>query len=1175
LLGEYPEIADELAACLDALGFVHQVVPQLRDQAKDATGERPKLPDVQPVGSLGDFQILREIGRGGMGVVYEAEQISLGRRVALKVLPFAAMLDERQLKRFQNEARAAASLKHANIVSVYSVGCERAVHFYAMEYVEGQTLAEVIDGLRPLEGHDEGGEQRAVSGEPRIKSVSSNSYDGPPRPSKQEDSEESTGSEAHRTAESQVSRNLKTPSQSGLASELASGRFAPAPPVTLDAPSARRGSPDPAETADRRSPDARRPAVGEVARSGDRPQRAAGSTGAAHRADGESRRDTSPVAAISTDRSTRSREFFRTVAGLGVQATEALDYAHTHGVLHRDVKPGNLILDAESTLWITDFGLAHMETDASLTLSGDILGTVRYMSPEQALAKRVVVDHRTDIYSLGATLYELLTLRPAFPGRDRQELLRQIAFEEPKPPRKLNRAIPGELETIVTKAIAKNPAERYETAQDLADDLARFLEDKPIKARPPSLAQRAAKWSRRHKPVVVAAFAIFFVASLALCTSTVMVTAAYRRESGHREIAERAAARAERNFQRALEAVEIVTDVGQEELKGIPHFEQVRRELLEKALSFHQGFLQKRSNEPQVRFETGMACIRVGNIQFQLEDHQSAEKAYGQAITLLEKLRSEFPDEPDYRKALGTAHFRLGRLLLRTGRPEQAEEALQLAIELQQKLATDYPENAEYHQDLGHTLHGLGALFKVTDRPTRAEEAHLQAQDVRQNLVKRFPAVTRYREDLASTCGGLSNLLAEIGRPVEAKQAARRGVEILEELVKEDRDEPDYREDLARSLHNLGFTLWENGEVHEPEQLYSQAIDLQEKLVHDFPSVPVYRRSLARSHNSLGILLLKAGRFQEAAKSSHQAVLVREELANRFSNVPDYQSEFGAALHNLAGVVCRDEARVLEARQLIERAILHQQAALKANPKHPRYRQFLANHYWNLADALIELDEHADALKAIEELVGVFPDRWEKYREAACLLMSFVGRVNRDPKLSKEERNRWDQAYGERARELLQEAVSRVGEDSKAQNAMAWLLATCSDARFRDPHQAVELAEKAVASERENADYWNTLGVACYRAGDWNAAIDALSKCIDFRSGGNSCDWFFLAAANWQLGRQEEAREWYHRAVDWMNKNEPDSKELRRFRAEAEELLGLTETPSEIAEHIRETTNDD
>ena len=177
--------------------------------------------------------------------------------------------------------------------------------------------------------------------------------------------------------------------------------------------------------------------------------------------------------------SRQTTEQFRLAARLGSQAAEALQHAHDLGVLHRDIKPGNLLLDADGKLYVSDFGLARIEADVGITRTGDIVGTLRYMAPEQALAKRVVIDHRADVYSLGATLYELLTLQPAFGETDRSELLKQIAFEEPRPLRKLDRRIPVELETIVLKAMVKNPDERYQTAQQLADDLRAFMEDRP------------------------------------------------------------------------------------------------------------------------------------------------------------------------------------------------------------------------------------------------------------------------------------------------------------------------------------------------------------------------------------------------------------------------------------------------------------------------------------------------------------------------------------------------------------------------------------------------------------------------------------------------------------------------------------------------------------------------
>ena len=238
--------------------------------------------------------------------------------------------------------------------------------------------------------------------------------------------------------------------------------------------------------------------------------------------------------------STRTSAYFRTVVNLGIQAAEALDHAHQEGVVHRDIKPANLMVNLKGHLWITDFGLARLQNDASLTLSGDLVGTIRYMSPEQAIGRRAVVDHRTDIYALGVTLYELAALEPAFDGQDRREVIRRIIEEEPKSLRSLNSAVPRELETIIHKAAAKEPESRYATALELADDLRRFLEHKPIKAKRPSLLDRTLKWARRHVALVAATILMLFLAVGGLSTGLVLIGQAqtsprprrWRRRSG-------------------------------------------------------------------------------------------------------------------------------------------------------------------------------------------------------------------------------------------------------------------------------------------------------------------------------------------------------------------------------------------------------------------------------------------------------------------------------------------------------------------------------------------------------------------------------------------------------------------------------------------------------------------
>ncbi|HVA47070.1 MAG TPA: protein kinase [Pirellulales bacterium] len=460
----YPDIAAALAECLDGLEFVQAAAVQMAHPAAKGPGNPVGAAEFWPADALGDYRIVREIGRGGMGVVYEAVQISLGRRVALKVLPFASALDAKQLQRFKNEAQSAAQLHHQNIVPVYGVGSERGVHYYAMQFIDGQTLAALIGELRI----------RAGLG-CRL----------PP---------------------------LETVALASLADELVSGGWAPA---AKEQP-VEDGLPRPSRLEDGLLRPSSEESSHGTAWEGHPPSPATAEMPVSN----------TVISATATYPSTKGREFFRTVANLGVQAAAALEHAHALGVAHRDIKPANLLLDSRGNLWVADFGLAHCQSQAGLTMTGDVLGTLRYMSPEQALAKRALLDHRTDIYSLGATLYELLTLQPVFDGQERQELLRQIAGEEPRRPRRLNAAIPAELETIVLKALEKDPSERYATAQAFADDLQRYLRDEPIRARPPTLAQKVKKWMRRHRAVVGTAAAMLSL--LVVAVAVVASVAAWR-----------------------------------------------------------------------------------------------------------------------------------------------------------------------------------------------------------------------------------------------------------------------------------------------------------------------------------------------------------------------------------------------------------------------------------------------------------------------------------------------------------------------------------------------------------------------------------------------------------------------------------------------------------------------
>jgi serine/threonine protein kinase len=419
VVAEHPAIADRLRACL--LGL-HQLEHDSKILTKPKDGAKPGSCETR----LGDYRLIREVGRGGMGIVYEAEQTSLGRRVALKVLPFAAAMDPKQLQRFKTEVQAAAQLHHTNIVPVFGVGCERGVHYYAMQFVEGQGLDAVLRDVKRLRQHPA-----------------------------------ETGSDP--TVPANVASSL-------LTGHFETGRTLPA----AQSPSATT---------------------------------AAGSA---------------PSAAAHSDLAGQPEaRYFRGVARLGLQAAEGLAHAHGQGVLHRDIKPSNLLLDVQGTLWITDFGLAKAGAGDKLTQTGDIVGTLRYMAPERFQNQ---ADARSDVYALGVTLYELWTLRPAFDDANGMQLMERIAHEAPPRPRRLDPRIPRDLETIVLKAIDKEPARRYQSAEEMAEDLRRFLADEPIKARRLSAVERVVRWCRR-RPAVAALLGVIALLLVVMTVGTLVKNA--------------------------------------------------------------------------------------------------------------------------------------------------------------------------------------------------------------------------------------------------------------------------------------------------------------------------------------------------------------------------------------------------------------------------------------------------------------------------------------------------------------------------------------------------------------------------------------------------------------------------------------------------------------------------
>jgi serine/threonine protein kinase/Flp pilus assembly protein TadD len=994
-LARHAEIAEALAKCLDGLEFVQQAAPQLDQQLADQGSALSIITgDLTAKVPLGDFRIIQEIGRGGMGVVYEAEQLSLGRRVALKVLPFAAALDAKQLQRFKNEAQAAAHLHHTNIVPVFGVGCERGVHFYAIQFIEGQTLAQIIADLR----------MQRTDGKDGVADVS-------------------------------------TREAGDLKSALTRAVGAGATKLSLSPPFA-------------------------------------------------------PSA------------FFRTVAHLGLQVAEALEHAHQVGVVHRDIKPANLLLDRWGKLWITDFGLARFHTDIGLTLSGDLLGTLRYMSPEQAVGKWIPGDHRTDIYSLGTTLYELLTLRPAFDGSNREELLAQISTQEPRRARQVSSEVPAELETIACKAMEKKPEERYGSARDLADDLRRYLEDKPILAKPPTLALRARKWSRRHKPVIIttmvaAALALLLVIG-GLVGAIFWVTQeknrtqdALREAKANFETAEANRRRAEANFQRALDALDrMLAPLKAHELAGSPKLEPVRRKILEDALQYLENFKQEYSSDPAVRPEMAQAYARLASINAALGHSDQAEIAYRQALDLFGRLHSENPVTADFRNDLASCSAQLGEILRRNpGRYGDSESFFRQALIFWKDLISDFPGKASYREGQSETLHNLAYLLWTTDRIPEAEQTYQAALTGYVDLARDDPSTVKYRNYQGWVGNSIGVLQETTGRPRDAEESFRRALDLFdpkEEGVKAERN---------RSLIHLGLLLAQNGQFGEAEKAYRQLMRNAEEDAVRNPG------DLALRYRHLASVLAITGRSAEALENIHKAIDLQNQLLTQSPTNAGYRNNLAISHHSLANLL-RDTGRITQAEDSYLGAQKHQEQLTALFPRN--------------ADYLIELARTQSDWGNWLRASGRNDEAVEAFRRAA---KGFQLALQLSP-------HRHDLNYH-----------------------LARFLATCPDPQFRDSSRAVELAQKATGHAPQAWYCWRALGQARYRSGDWQASMTALEKSMEFFSGGNASDWFFLAMANWQLGDQPKARQWFDQAVKWMEKYQPKNEELGRFRAEAEVMV--------------------
>ncbi|MBL8693680.1 MAG: protein kinase [Planctomycetes bacterium] len=807
----HPEFADELRDAIhDYIGIVEQSLAQDRSQPVSSKRAERGLAS----GSvLGDYRIIRELGRGGMGIVYLAEQVSLPRHVALKVLsPFVASAAA-NAERFRAEARAAAALNHPGIVKVLAIGSEGDTWYFAMEFVDGVGLDRVLERLR-----------------------------------------------AH----------LLLPVD---AASIAS-------------------------------------AIGEDVE------------------DGGSRWRGS---------------YANAMARIIADVAEGIEHAHRRGVIHRDVKPSNILLRRDGSAVLTDFGLARAAGSASLTQTGHLLGTPGYLAPERVGGGSQVGDARCDVFSLGVTLYECITLRRPFEGATPGEVLANILLRDPIEPARLGARVPRDVSTIVLKALEKSPSRRYPTAAAMAEDLRAYLDGRAIRARPIGPLGRLVRAARRRpaaSAAVLLTLLLFIGGPIAFGLQeqvhTKRIERAFKEEQAARE-------RAEADFRMASEAIHrMLIRVSQERLLYVPKMESVRREILEEARELYGEFLKRHEGVLSLRREVANAYYQLGEIRSRLGETVGVLEPLAKAEELLCACGAETSEEPKLVEELARVRVALGAELLHQGKATAAALEIERASELIRRGLARAPNELCLLRALGDGLRALGDALRACGRAEEAERAQSEAVATVRKVLSLEPSPSRdARVALAAALAQWAITLLDRGDGAAAIVAFESAIELRDALS---REAPTGQELVSglEGLHvGLANALARAGRYTDAKARLAAGLERLQRFTEEYPRAIVLRSDLAGTHLNLAVICDQLREHDAAVTHCERAIDVYRSLATESPTRVSALQGLASALTNLGTAALRQGAAEA-ARAHLEEAAATQRRVIALMPQNPAARQTLS-----------------------------------------------------------------------------------------------------------------------------------------------------------------------------------------------------------------------------------------
>ncbi|MHC5070718.1 MAG: protein kinase domain-containing protein [Planctomycetota bacterium] len=802
-------------------------------------GDADMFPD-----RLGEFHLLERIGVGGMGVVYRAEQGSLRRQVALKLIRPDYLYFPGAKQRLQREVEAVARLDHPGIVSVLTVGEDGGIPYFAMEFVNGCSVAQV---LRELKGQD----PKTLTG-----------------------------------------ANLQDTVQ--------------------------RLCPDPTSRGD---------AFGS-------PQLFQGTWAEA------------------------CTRVARMVA-------EALDHAHERGIVHRDIKPSNVMLTPGGRVLVVDFGLATLQAAPKLTQTGSTLGSLAYMAPE--MVRGDAHDERIDVYSLGVTLYEMLTLRHAFEGDDAAAVQTRILEANVENPRNINGAVTRDLETVCLAAMEPDPGRRYPRCGDFADDLTNLLERRPVLARRAGPLLRAVRWVQRHKAATAALVAVVVVPLFFLFQQM----AANRQIDVALQKAQENYERSQQNFGTALAAVDrLLGRMSHKTLRHVPQMSELRWNMLQDTLKFCEELLAKEPDNVELLRRTAYTASVFGSLSMYRGKREEARESFERAMVLYDELVSLSPADR----------------LTPVGK------------------VCDYAAVVVDLGDPGRALDLCDKALAWCDRFTEEDNKDGKAAAVR-------ALINRQR--------GMA--LHFLGRPEERDEAIAQCIADMEEVVKQHPGYVNHRFELGKTYILQGNHAVADKHLQEAVGSYVRAEELLEVVARELPKNQDAHASVGRALNRHTHVLMLQHSYPEMEKISRRAAAIFARLVKDYPQILDFHSNLGTAHHHIA-LALVNQRRPREAEPEIAKAIAAQQHAYDRRPDSARYGQVLANHYYLQSIIRSRLGDHAGVRESVESFVRYRP-KMDAYVSACGMLSLCVKLARRDKSLNETDRARLVDAYGTAAEDQLEAGV--------------------------------------------------------------------------------------------------------------------------------------------------------